>query len=311
MADELNKEQIDNNVNEANDTKLDTKVEQPKQEEDVGFKEKVVNFIKDKIGIGESGGAEQVGEESEVPDEFIDVAIKAGWADDDIIEFAKDKTKEDLLELVPHIANMTKSDKDESETKTETKTETTKTETDKTAKDDKDVDALLEKLLPKLQEKLGIKETQKVVDEIKADRDANSVEQTLRKTDDLMDELSREFPELGLRKNIPVFPSGQMKGQMIPTSPQFKARSELYGYAMAFMKIGQNIDEAVVNAANAYRGKNLKERTQREVIKDLKNHEKRLSGPRTAKDTKKTYANDREEGIDVVRDLLRQQGQEG
>lgn len=308
MADEEKIEQTDLSSPETKDVKQDEIVvsksdEVSEPEEEKSFKDKVISVIKDKLGIGEKI-EESPDLSGETPEEFIDAAIDAGWTDEDIETFVKDKTSDELLELVPHLMSSVKQPENETETKVEIIKETKSTE-------DKEVDVLLERLLPKLQEKLGLGEVKTLTDELKAEREVNSVASNLKRADDLMDGLNKEFKEFGLRKDMPVYPVGNLKGQLIPISPQFKARSELYGFAVPFMKSGQSIDEAMTNALYAYRGKYLKERTERDLIKDLKNHEKRLSGPRTAKEVKKTYANDRDEGIDKIRDILSSQGQEG
>jgi len=282
------------------------KISEPEKEK--SFKDRVIGTIKDKLGIGVKVESPELSEES--PDEFIDAAISAGWTDEDIELFVKDKTPDELLELVPHLVSSVEQPEDKSETKEGAKVDSSvKSETD--VEKDKDVDALLEKLLPKLQEKLGIDSVKTLTDEIRTEREANNTANTLKRADDLMDDLSKEFKEFGQRKDMPVYPAGNLKGQLIPTSPQFKARSELYGFAVPFMRSGQSIDDAMANALYTYKGKYLKERTQRDLIKDLKNHEKKLSGPRTAKESKKIYANDREEGIDAIRDILSSQGKEG
>ena len=307
MAIEEKIKQVDSPSPEVKDVKQDeTVVSKPDEvsepEKEKSFKDKVIGVIKNKLGIGEK--VESPDLSGETPNEFIDAAIDAGWTDKDIETFIKDKTPDELLELVPHLTASVGQPEGEPEPKVKPPEEI------KPA-DDKDVDALLERLLPKLQEKLGLGEVKKLTDELKTEREASNVADTLKRADNLMDDLGKEFKEFGLRKDMPVYPAGNLKGQLIPTSPQFKARSELYGFAVPFMKSGQSIDEAMTNAQYAYRGKYLKERTERDLIKDLKKHEKRLSGPRIAKEVKKTYSNDREEGIATIRDIISSQGQEG
>lgn len=286
------------------------------QESEQSFKDRVVSAIKGVL-LGESSDTDGNSiTDGNIPDEFSTAATAAGWSDAEIIEFANTKKDQELLDLIPHLAPKTSNVDDISVDKIkESKIVSKDVKQDAVTKDEnklqQDVDALIEKLLPKLQEKLNVNtdETKKVLEEIKLQKDQEFIKNTLGRADQLMDDLSKEFPEFGLRKDMPMFPAGDVKGQLIPTSPQFKARSELYDFAVSFMGRGQNVDDAMTNAIHTYRGKYLKEQTERDVIKDLKRHEQRLSGPRTAKDTKKTYSNDREEGIDVVQSLLDSQGQ--
>lgn len=269
------------------------------------FKDKVLSVIKDKLGLGSDEGITETQEE--VPTEFVDAAIDALWLDEDILSFVKGKTKEELLELVPYITKE----------KVQTETETGKDTKEDTEKQPDEVDVLLDKLLshPKLQEKLGEKlgltKVQNLVEKLETEKNQTDAVKLLATADKMMDEYGKEFKELGLKKDMPLFPAGPMKGQPIPTSPQFKARAELYGFAVPFMQAGQSIEEAMSNANFAYRGKYMKENVERDLIKDLKKHETKLSGPRTAKEVKKTYSNDREEGIATIRDILGSQGQGG
>ena len=87
-----------------------------------------------------------------------------------------------------------------------------------------------------------------------------------------------------------------------------KARLEVSKYADGFMGAGQSIDEAMENAMATYRGKHLTKEIERNLIKDLKRHEQKLSGSRTGKEVKKKHTDSREEMIDEIRQLQRQAG---
>lgn len=302
MPEELKDIQTDNPIEP--EPKVEPVVE-PKVDDERSFKDKVVGVIKNIFTTDSKDSKDGEGSKvsEDIPDDFSKAANAAGWTDEQVIEYAKNKTDAELLELVPHLVPI--EDKTvEPEVKPEAKVEP--------PKEDKEVDSLIEKLLPKLQEKLGIDKTEatKLITELKTERENSDFIRTMKITDEMMDTFSKEFSELGLKKDMPVFPAGSSKGQLIPTSPQFKARSELYGFAVPFLKEGQSIDEAMTNALYTYKGKHGMVKIERDIIKDLKNHEKRLSGSRTAKEVKKTYSNDREEGIATIRDILSQQGQE-
>lgn len=303
MDEKVEQIQTDNQVVAQTETKQEEQVPVPEQEK--SFKDKVTGWIKDKFTAepvtetaGESGEAEE--QYNQAVEQFVAAAREQGWPDNEIENFAVQYSGAELLELIPHLKTQ-QQEKEQEQTveKQEDKTESKPEDKDET-------DALLEKLLPKLQERLGITDTKAAVEELKAERESQRFISDTKKADELMDDWSKQFPELGLRKDLPVFPAGENKGLHIPTSPQFKARSELYSYAIPYLREGQSVDEAMTNARYTYKGKYMEKNVERDLIKDLKKHEQRLSGPRTAKEVKKIYANDREEGLDVVRELLQQ-----
>ena len=78
------------------DVNLET--ENTEQEEETESKESVVEKIKDKISSFFGGGAEEE-EEVELPIGFAEATHELGWDDDEIIEFAKDYSLEELEEM--------------------------------------------------------------------------------------------------------------------------------------------------------------------------------------------------------------------
>jgi len=240
----------------------------------------------------------------DIPDAFSDAAEAAGMSPSDIIAFADKHTDEQLMEMIPTLkASLEESDDNGDEGKV------TKQD-DKTDKDDgsKDIDpelleSITEKISKQLEEKFGA--TLKEIDKFKAYQEEQLVQQTTNQASKLLDAASKEFPVFGKTDELPRFPSGRLAGQLIPTSPAMKARVEVLRYADAFMSKGANIDDAMTNALATYKGLHLEKESQRKAIRDLKNHETKLSGARTGRETKKKYADSRSEIIDDIRKMQR------
>ena len=210
---------------------------------------------------------EELGEE--ISDEFVTAARQMNWSDEDTKEFANDFTNEQLKEMIPSLLGEDSAKADETSDKTgETESETTETEVE----DSQDGEALKEALnrIAVLEEKQGISET-----ESKETEKANFNQ----RASDLFDEASKEFEVFGKTDDLPKFPHN---GQVIPTSPQMKARLEVYNNATQLKKAGMSGAKALDFSMNAFIGANLKVETQRNVIKDLKKREQTLGGKRVS-----------------------------
>jgi len=141
------------------------------------------------------------------------------------------------------------------------------------------------------------------INKFKAHQEEQSSKQAVETASKIFDEASKEFPVFGKTDELPRFPSGRLAGQLIPTSPAMKARLEVLRYADAFMLHGADIDNAMANALATYKGLHLEKELERKQVRDLKSHETKLSGARTGRETKKKYADARDEIIDDIRQM--------
>ena len=245
---------------------------------------------------------------TDIPDAFSDAAEAAGMSPSDIIAFADKHTDEQLIEMIPSLKEaLEDKDKDKDDNKDSTKQD------DKTNKDDdnKDIDPKLietitEKISKQLEEKFGT--TLEQINKFKASQEEQSNKQSVDRASKLFDEASKEFPVFGKTDELPKFPSGRLQGQLIPTSPEMKARLEVLRYADAFMGKGANIDDAMANALATYKGLHLEKELERKQVRDLKNHETKLSGARVGRETKKKHVDTRSEIIDEIRQMQRAAG---
>lgn len=233
--------------------------------------------------MGEHTDKEELGEE--IPNEFTEAARKMNMSDEDTAAFAagfqqnekgewvdvgnKSFTDEQLKEMIPSLLGEAPAKAEETFDKTEeTKSETKEGEVED-SQDGEVLKAALDRIAV-LEEKQGISETEsKEIEKANFDKRAS----------DLFDETSKDFEVFGKFDNLPRFPHN---GELIPTSPQMKARLEVYGRARQLKEAGIPGDEALELSMNAYMGANLKVETQRNVIKGLKEREQTLGGKRVS-----------------------------
>ena len=243
----------------------------------------------------------------DIPDAFSNAAEAAGMSPSDIIDFADKHTDEQLIEMIPTLEAALKESDDKQDDDKVTKQDDKTDETD----DNKDIDPELvknitEKISKQFEEKFGA--TLEEINKFKAHQEDQSMNQEFDRASKLLDKASEEFPIFGKTDELPRFPSGRLAGQLIPTSPAMKARLEVLRYADAFRGRGANIDNAMANALATYKGLHLSKEAERNTIKNLKKHEQKLSGARVGRETKKKYADSRDEIIDDIKQMQRRAG---
>jgi hypothetical protein len=295
------------------------------KQSDSDFMADTVDFIKQRqaaeLGEDDSdeddGGTESDGDSfsgnieelagTDIPDAFSEAAEASGMTPEELIAFADKHTNEELIAMIPALqASLETADDGKGDDKV------TKQDDDKDNDvDNKDIDpemvkSITEKISKQLEEKFGA--TLKEIDDFKAYQQEQSNKQTVDTASKILDEAAKEFPVFGKTDELPRFPSGRLAGQLIPTSPAMKARLEVLKYADAFIASGADIDNAMANALATYKGLHLEKELERKQVRDLKNHEKKLSGAHTGHETKKKYADTRSEIIDDIRQMQRAAG---
>lgn len=251
----------------------------------------------------------------DIPDVFSDIAEKAGMTPGEIVKYADGHTDAELLELASEMLRLIEP---KQEVKPESKPQVDKksdkgddknTDEESDEEIDSDIVAkITDKISKQLEEKFSA--TLKDIETFKASQEEQSVRKTTEAVSKKFDEAFKEFPVFGKTEELPKFPSGKLAGQFVPTSPAMKARLEVLKYAGTFMKSGANVDNAMDDALATYRGKHLTKEMERNLVKDLKRHESKLSGARIGKETAKKYADTREEIIDEIRQLQKAHGLE-
>lgn len=281
---EETQETTENKIQEVPDDKIETtgEIQNAKEEPESSF----ISRIKAKFAGKQADEAADEGDD--IPDEFVEAARKMNWSDEDTTSFAsgmkQDKngnwiasdddvplSDEQLREMIPSLLGEDLAKAEETSDKVDVKPETT----EKTVEDSQDGDELeqLRKDIAALKEAQGISEEQA------REREAANFNS---EADKLFDKASEEFEVFGKTEDLPRFPHN---GEIIPTSPQMKARLEVYSNAMLLKEAGMSGKAALDYSLNAYKGANLKIETKRSVIKELKKREQTLGGKRVSHET--------------------------
>lgn len=275
------------------ETKVSKEVKKETEEKE-GILTKIKNIIS-----GKSSDENIIGE-AEVPDEFVEAYKAAGYTEDDLAEMLIDDkgerlyTDEELIEMIPYLSE------DLSESVESEKSEETKTDDKQTEKKSEDKVDEKDEVIKKLTERISKLEK---ADEKNAEKDEQElITELFDNATQVMDELSNtdEFEVLGKFDKLPRFPDGRL----IPTSPQVKARVEIWDTALKLYNSGVDFDKAMEVSTNAYKGKNLSTTVHRKMVKDLRKSEKKISPKRTSHES----ANANLTGVEIIGALQKKHG---
>ena len=293
MADEVKgTEEIQEEIKEETNEDIKEEVKEEVSEEEA--KKSTISKIGDLVKNFVSGdsGVDSDSEEGElIPDTFTEAASKAGWTDEDITEFSEDYSDKELLEMIPTLLGEDSVETEKTSDKTETKSETKETKVEDSQEDEK-----IQKLLDRID---ALEKSQGVAKDEKEKQEHSNL---IHQASQIFDKESKEFEVFGKTEELPKFPDGRL----IPTSPQMKARVEVWDLATSLRMSGMDFDKAMSASLNAYKGKNLSKDVKRNIIKDLKKNEKKLSGKHTSHESTKTI----DYGPDVIREIARKAGRD-
>lgn len=279
------KEEVKEEVNE------EVKEEEVQEVSDEEAKKSTVDKIKDLVKSVVSPDSKEEKEGELIPGDFSAAASKLGWTDQDITEFSSDYSDDELLEMIPTLLGENSVETEKASDKTDDKSETKETKGED-SQDDEATKKLLERI-DALEKGQGV---------AKEKEDKQELDNRVHRASQMFDETSKEFEVFGKTEDLPVFPDGHI----IPTSPQMKARTEVWDVAVSLNKAGMDFDNALSVSLNAYKGKNLSADVKRNIIKDLKKSEKKLSGKHTSHESQATITN----GPDVIREVVRRAGKD-
>jgi hypothetical protein len=301
-------EELEGDVKEKEEEKLEVKVDDVpnssgEKEEDGS---EVVAKIQREV-LGEPDPKEKESEEGTgIPDAFTNACLEQGWTEDEIKEFATDLDDAALLSLIPELLGKEGEQKESEPAKEQAKQEAG--ETRKAADDAAKQEPTNEELAIVKKELAEIK---KQIGEAKKERDTKEEEATVQTVNQVFDEANKDFKIFGKTEELLKYPAGPKKGQFVPTSPAMVARNEVWGKAIPFIQSGIPVKDAMDIALTWYKGAHLEKDVQRNMIKDLKKHEKKLSAKRSGKETVKTYESEEERQAEVVREAARKLGIKG
>jgi len=314
---------LEGDVKEADTKEVDTKDLDVKiddvpnssgdKEEDGG--DIVTKIKRDVLGETDPDAKDKDDDGTEIPDAFTNACLEQGWTEDEIKEFASDLDDAALLSLIPEISDkeseatrhggLEKQDaakQDKSELgKDQAKQEVKAKAADDTAKKE----VTNEELAAIKKELAAIKESIGEADKVRSARDEEVMIQTVNQ---VFDEASKDFEVFGKTDELLKYPAGPKKGQVVPTSPTMVVRKEVWAKAAPFIQSGIPVKDAMDIALTWYKGANLEKDVQRNLIKDLKKHETKLSAKRSGKETVRVFENEEERQAEVVCEAARKAG---
>ena len=302
------KEEIKEEVKEA-DVKIDDVPNSSGEKEEDGAE--VVAKIKREV-LGEPDPKEKDEEGNDIPDAFTNACLEQGWTEDEIREFAADLDDVALLSLIPELSGKEEKQDKSEPGKVQAKQDAGRTSSaevktkaaDDTAKKEPTNEELtiVKKELAEIKEMIGKRDKERSVQE---------EEVMIQTVNQVFDEANEKFEIFGKTEELLKYPAGPKKGQLVPTSPAMVARTEVWEKAAPFIQSGIPVKDAMDIALTWYKGANLEKDVQRNMIKDLKKHEKKLSAKRSGKETVKTYESEEERQAEVVREGARKAGIKG
>lgn len=265
----------------------------------------VVAKLLSKLGLREpEESEEEVGDP--IPEEFLKAAESLGLTDEEIIEFADELTDEELIDSIPTLLGEVE---EEEPKEVSAKQEGEPSPPLKTELEPDNLEAVKEAIRNEFRAELD--DLKSKLAEVSETTEAKETADLVNYVNDAFDEASEKYEIFGKTENLLRYPAGPNKGQVVPTSPEMKARSEVFDKATAFINAGIGKKEAMEDALAWYKGKYLERDVHRNVIKDLKAQEQKLSAKRSAKETTKQYEDEDERRADVVRELARRANVKG
>lgn len=306
MSDEIieNEEIKEEEIKEEEVKEKEVKAEEKKKEinssgDEEEDKAGIMKTIIDKVFKGKSVVEEEEPEEEGglISEKFITAASELGWDDETIKEFAADYSDEELDEMIPFL-DVEKSQQEEVLVKEDEK----KPQEKKSDKEESEELKAMRQELADLKKEFGA---------VKEDKAAKEQVDLANRVNNIFDKASEKFEVFGKTEELPKFPAGSRKGEFIPTSPAYKARIDVFGVAAKLISGGSSVDEAMKDALDWYKGKNLEKDVKRNLVKDLKSKEKRLSAKRMGKEAVKVYKDEDEEKSEVVLEAYRKAGVKG
>ena len=298
-------DELEGDVKEKVEEKLEVKVDDVPnssgEKEESG--EEVVAKIQREV-LGQPDPKEKEEDGTDIPDAFTNACLEQGWTEEEIKEFASDLDDAALLELIPELLDKEEKQKESEPAEGQAKQEAKAKAADDTAKKE----VANEELAAIKKELAVIKESMGVADKERSAKEEAVLVETVNQ---VFDEASKEFEIFGKTDELLKYPAGPKKGQFVPTSPAMSARREVWEKAFPFVQSGIPTKDAMEIALTWYKGAHLEKDVQRNLIKDLKKHETKLSAKRSGKETVRTFESEEERQAEVVREAARKAGIKG
>jgi uncharacterized protein YggU (UPF0235/DUF167 family) len=248
---------------------------------------------------------------------FIQAALSAGWPVSRVQEYAETHSDEDLMFITNLITNQAVSNTDVvSEASSQKLKDDVKEETFKlddavlkqVAEESSEGTAnLIKSLAAELQAaRSEIAVIKKDFGDIQSNNQRTAKITQYNVANEMFDKVAETMPSIGTTAELPKYPNGDL----VQTSPEFKARDKIYTRAVNLTKFGMSFRDAMNDSFQWYRGGLVEQELEGNILKKIKKNEKRLSPKGTGKKMTTKYASEQERRAAIVNDIARKHGSE-
>ena len=246
----------------------------------------------------------------EVDVRFVEAARSYGWSDDRIVAYAEAHDDHDLVMLTGMMEGQARPVTKDDVTEVPTKEESPYAGVLKELETNEVVGDLTKNFLKSLVKDLEATKSQlKIITdgqaEVKQSRQQSEWLGKLRAADEVFDDVSKEFPEIGATKELKRLPDGSLN----PSDPAVQVREQLFKIAVSLHNAGASWTSAVKDSLRWYRG-GREDAVEAKVLRKIKDNAKRISPRRESRHQTKKFANEIEEKAAVVNEALRKHGVE-
>lgn len=244
---------------------------------------------------------------------FIQAALSAGWPVSRIQEYAETHSDEDLMFITNLITNQAVSNtnvvKDDiKDSKLEETFKLDDTVLKQVAEDSSEGTAnVIKSLAAELQAaRSEIANIKKDFGDIQSNNQRTAEITQYSVANEMFDRVAETMPSIGITNELPKYPNGDL----VQTSPEFKARDKVYTRAINLTKLGMSFRDAMDDSFQWYRGGLVEQELEGNILKKIKKNEKRLSPKGTGKQMTTKYSSERERRAAIVNDIARKHGSE-
>lgn len=255
-----------------------------------------------------SGGSDDVDLE-DIDPRLLAAGKAMKWSDDKVrLVAATDVTiLEDIATRLELSETHRQDNKEEKEVKDDTGQADNEALTKLKEKLGDDADGLIDALTKSIESKFEGRF--KEVDDLKAsnikEAETKAAIQRGSIADYVFDQAAEHFDEFGITKELPK----KEDGTVIMNSPQVNLRNKVYQVATIFHQAnGGTFEQAMVEAVQHYAGGQGVQVAARQVVKDLKDNQKRFTPKPTRRKTVKVFKNENAKAAHIVSEAKRKAG---
>ena len=251
-------------------------------------------------------------EYEEIDPNFVEAASNYGWPDAKIIKYAEEHDDSDLVTLTQLMQSKQPAKEKDVKQDVKVKESVVDEEISKFLEENEDNEALLayhkrfgEPLRQEMKKVTSEwSDLKKDFDENKEQKEQDYYIDCFSKTNNKLDELSKDYPALSTFEEMPRYPDGRL----VADSPAFQQRKTIFTMTMALHKAGFAFNDALDNSISSFIGKSGAKDAERNVIKKIKKQQGKISPKRSERQTVKKYSSEEERKEDIIKTAYRKAG---